>query len=169
MPLIQGSTPAVFRMDGDNRGRDLRRQGIGNNRYSGGAPPGPRNASGARKARGRYARPDHNRRKFDPSIICDACKRRGHPASQCDLLAQAIFLTKYMKHSLTDLARGKMEEVWLKRWKDKLGHPNRTPGKVLRAYLDKMDMSIDELDHQVCWDFWPSDDNVEDFPELSQE
>jgi len=38
-------------------------------------------------------------------------------------LAQAIFLTKYMKHSLTDLARGKLEEAWLKRWKDKLGHP----------------------------------------------
>jgi hypothetical protein len=156
-------------MDGDNRGRDLRRQGIGENRYSGGAPPGPRNASGARKARGRYARPDHNQQKFDPSIICDACKCRGHPDSQCDLLAQAIFLTKYMKHSLTDLARGKMEEAWLKCWKDKLGHPNRTPGKVLRAYLNNMDMSIDELDHQMCWDCWPSDDNVEEFLELSQE
>jgi hypothetical protein len=169
MPLIQGSTPAVFRMDVDSHGWDLRRQGIGDNRYSGGAPAGPRNASSARDSRGRYARPDHNQRKFDPSIICDACKRRGHPASQCDLLAQAIFLTKYMKHSLTDLARGKLEEAWLKRWKDKLGHPTRTPGKVLRAYLDNMDMSIDELDHQMCWDCWPSDDDVEVFPEMSQE
>jgi hypothetical protein len=84
-------------------------------------------------------------------------------------LAQAIFLNKYMKHSLTDMARGKLEEAWLQRWKEKLGHPNRTPGKVLRAYLDNMDMSIDDLDHQMCWDCWPSDDNVEDFPELSQE
>jgi hypothetical protein len=84
-------------------------------------------------------------------------------------LAQAIFLSKYMKHSLTDLARGKLEEAWLKRWKDKLGHPNCTPGKVLRAYLENMDMSIDDLDHQMCWDCWPSDDNVEEFPELSQE
>ena len=169
MPLIQGSTPAVFRMDVDSHGRDLQRQSIGKNRYSGSAPAGPRNASSARDLRGRYARPDHNQRKFDPSIICDACKRRGHPASQCDLLAQAIFLTKYMKHSLTDLARGKLEEAWLNYWKDKLGHPTQTPGKVLRAYLDNMDMSIDELDHQMCWDCWPSDDNVEDFPKLSQE
>jgi hypothetical protein len=74
-----------------------------------------------------------------------------------------------MKHSLTDLARGKLEEAWLKRWRDKLGQPNRTPGKVLRAYLNTMDISIDELDHQMCWDCWPSDDDVEDFPELSQE
>jgi hypothetical protein len=169
MPMVQGYTPTVFRMDGDQRGRDFRRQGFGDKRYLGGPPPGARNAYGTREARGRYARPDHNRRKYDSSIICDACKRRGHPAAQCDLLAQAIFINKYMKHSLTDIARGKLEEAWLQRWKEKLGHPNRTPGKVLRAYLDNLDMSIDDLDHQMCWDCWPSDDTVEDFPELSQE
>ena len=74
-----------------------------------------------------------------------------------------------MKHSLTDIARGKLEEAWLKRWKEQLGHPSRTPGKVLRAFLDTMDMSIDELDHQMCWDCWPLDDDMEEFPELSQE
>jgi hypothetical protein len=103
-PIIQGSTPAVFQTDVDSRGRDIRCQGIGDNRYSGNSPGGPRDAYRPRDLRGHYVRPDHNRRKFDPSIICDACKPRGHPASQCDLLAQAIFLTKYMKHSLTDLA-----------------------------------------------------------------
>ena len=103
-PIIQGSTPAVFRTDVDSRGRKIGRQGISNNRYSRGTPGSPRNAYNPRNSRRCYARPDHNRRKFDSSIICDACKRRGHPASQCDLLAQAIFLTKYMKHSLTDLA-----------------------------------------------------------------
>ena len=139
-PIIQGSTPAVFRTDVNSRGRELRCQGIGDNRYSGGALAGPRNASIARDSRGRYARPDHNRRKFDPSIICDACKRRGHPASQCDLLAQAIFLNKYMKHSLPDMARGKLEEAWLQRWKDKLGHPNRTPGKVAGTAGPRMTM-----------------------------
>jgi hypothetical protein len=142
-------------MEVDSRGRNVQCQGIGDNRYSGGTPAGPRNASSARNSRRRYARPDHNRQKFDPSIICNACKRRGHPASQCDLLAQAIFLNKYMKHSLTDLARGKLEEAWLKHWRDKLGHPNQTPGKVLRTYLDTMDISIDELDHQMCWDAGP--------------
>jgi hypothetical protein len=40
---------------------------------------------------------------------------------------------------------------------------------VLRVYLDNMDISIDDLDNQMCWDCWPPDDEVEDFPELSQE
>ncbi len=69
-------------------------------------------------------------------------------------------------NQFTNLAQGKLEVAWLKRWRDELGHPNRTPGKVLRAYLDTMDISIDELDHQMCWDCWPSDDDAEDFPEL---
>ena len=45
MPLIQGSTPAIFRTDVDSRGRERRRQGNGDNRYSGSAPAGPRNAA----------------------------------------------------------------------------------------------------------------------------
>ena len=171
-PLIQGSTLAVFCADVDGRGRDIRRQGIGDNRYSGGAPGSPRDAYRPRDLPnpcGRYARPDHNKSKFAPTITCDACKQWGHPASQCDILAQAIFFTKYIKHSLTDLARGKLEEAWLKSWKEKLGHPNRTPGKVLQTFLDTMDISINDLDQQMCWDCRPADDNVEEFPKLSQE
>jgi hypothetical protein len=89
--------------------------------------------------------------------------------AQCDLLAQAIFLTKYMKHTLTDQARTKLEEAWLKRWKEQLGQPSRTPRKVLCTFLDNMDMLIDDLDIQMCWECWPADDDVEDFPELTQE
>ena len=171
-PLIQGYAPTVYRTDVGGRGRDFCRQGVGDNRSSGGAQGGTRDNYRPRdltQPRGQYAHPDHNRCKFDPTLICDACKRHGHPASQCDLLAQAIFLNKYMKHSLTDIARGKLEEAWLKRWKKQLGHPSRPPGMVLRAFLDTMDMSIDELDHQMCWDCWPLDDDMEEFPELSQE
>ena len=51
----------------------------------------------------------------------------------------------------------------------KMGHPNRTPGKVLWAFFDTMDISINEVDRQMCWDCWPSDDDVEEFSELSQE
>ena len=74
-----------------------------------------------------------------------------------------------MNHSLTDQVRGKLEEAWLKQWKEQLGHPSRTQGKVLRTFLDNMDMSIDELDHQMCWECWLFDDDIEDFPKLSQE
>jgi hypothetical protein len=34
-----------------------------------------------------YARPDYNHRARNPDIICVACKRRGHPASNCNMLA----------------------------------------------------------------------------------
>jgi hypothetical protein len=32
-----------------------------------------------------------------------------------------------------------------------------------------MDISINESDQQMCWECWPSDDDVEEFPKLSQE
>ena len=37
-PIIQGSTRAVFQMNVDSRGRNVRHQGIKNNRYSANAP-----------------------------------------------------------------------------------------------------------------------------------
>ncbi len=47
-------------------------------------------------------RPDLRRRSFIPGAQCDACKRIGHEASSCDMLAIALFLDKYVKHSLSD-------------------------------------------------------------------
>ncbi len=40
--IIQGSTRAVFRMNVDSRGHNVRHQGIKNNRYSANAPGGTR-------------------------------------------------------------------------------------------------------------------------------
>ena len=51
---------------------------------------------GRNGSRGQYPCPDHNRRAWDPDITCAACKRRGHPASNCDMLAMALFLDKYI-------------------------------------------------------------------------
>jgi hypothetical protein len=36
------------------------------------------------------ARPDRNRRTFLPDVQCAACKRVGHVAKHCDMLATAI-------------------------------------------------------------------------------
>jgi hypothetical protein len=171
-PQIQGFTPAFFCTDLSGRGREFRRNGAWDNQSSSGVQGGAHDNFHPREPNavcGQYDCPDHNHQKFDPALICVACKQRGHPAAQCDLLAQAIFLTKYMKHTLTDQARTKIEEAWLKRWKDQLGRPSRTPRKVLHTFLDNMDMSVDDLDTQMCWECWPLDDNVEDFPELTQE
>ncbi len=62
---------------------------------------------------GHYARPDHNQQSWDPDIVCAACKRRGHPASKCDMLAMALFLEHYIKSTMTSTDRDKIESAWL--------------------------------------------------------
>ncbi len=79
------------------------------------------------------------------------------------MLAMALFLDKYVKHSMTPVDRDKLEAAWLLRWKEALGNPSRLPRKVMKAYLDYMDMSTDVLDNQMDWDSWPEDDEVDDF------
>jgi hypothetical protein len=112
---------------------------------------------------GRYARPDHSRRAWDPDITCAACKCRGHLATNCDMLAMALFLEKYVKKNMSHAERDKIEAAWLQRWKDRLGNPSRLPCKVMKAYLEYMDISTEVLDSQMDWDCWPTDDDVEDF------
>jgi hypothetical protein len=35
----------------------------------------------------------------------------------------------------------------------------------MKAYLDLMDMTVDDLDEQMCWECWPEDDfDGEDVP-----
>ena len=84
---------------GGNRGRDAwgSDRGIGRSRYPSQArDPAPR---------GRYAQPDHNRRIYDHDLQCKACKKVGHTAATCDILAQALFIIKYMKYTLDDKAK----------------------------------------------------------------
>ena len=74
----------------------------------------------------------------------------------------ALFLEKYNK-SMTNADRDKIETAWLQRWKEKLGNPSRLPRKVMKAYIDYMDISEEVLDQQMDWDCWPVDDILEDF------
>ena len=78
------------------------------------------------------------------------------------MLAIALFLEKYSK-SLKTADRDKIEMAWLQRWTDRLGNPTRLPRKVMKAYLDDMDISEDVLDDQMDWDCWLVDDEIEDF------
>ena len=87
-------------------------------------------------------------------MTCDACRRTGHVAANCDVLAIALFIEKY-KRDLTGDTKDRIESEWLGRWKDSIGNPGRKPRRVMRAYLDLMDMSVDELDEQMCWECWP--------------
>ncbi len=138
---------------GGNCGRDTRGldRGVGCSRYPDrGRDPTPR---------GRYACPGHNRRVYNKDLQCNACKRVGHAAATCNILvAQALFITKYMKYTLDDKAKENLEAAWLDCWSSKLGTPSRSPRMVMWAYLDDMDITIDDLDAQMCWDCWPTND-----------
>ncbi len=109
---------------------------------------------------GCYARPDHNKGNWDPTTICDACRCTGHVAAKCNMLAMVIFLDKYKWDMLDDM-KDKMESEWLERWKGALGNPPRMPCCVMKAYLDLLDISVNNLDEQMCWECWPNDDHVD--------
>jgi hypothetical protein len=78
------------------------------------------------------------------------------------MLAMALFLDRYTR-SIGSADRDKIEKAWLLRWKDNLGNPSHLPRKVMKAYLDYMDISAETLDDQMDWECWPVDDAVEDF------
>ncbi len=74
------------------RGFDRDRAGRGRRDFDrDGRRPSPRDRS---------IHPDLHRRSFLPGVQCEACKRIGHEASSCDMLAIALFLDKYIKQSL---------------------------------------------------------------------
>jgi hypothetical protein len=78
------------------------------------------------------------------------------------MLAMALFLEKYNR-SMNNADRDKIKKTWLQRWKDYLGNPSRLPRKVMKAYLDYMDILAEMLDNQMDWECWPVDDEVEEF------
>ena len=68
-----------------------------------------------------------------------------------------LFIEKY-KQDLPADTKDRIESDWIARWKSSLGNPNRKPRRVMKAYLDLMDITMDDLDEQICWDCWPEDD-----------
>jgi hypothetical protein len=74
------------------------------------------------------------------------------------MLAMAIFLEKYKRDMPEDM-KDKVELAWLERWKGSLGNPSRMPRWVMKAYLDLLDTSLDEVDEQMCWECWPNNNN----------
>jgi hypothetical protein len=112
--------------------------------------------------RGQFARPDQRRCSFLPGVQCEACKRIGHKATNCDMLAMALFVDRYAKASLAESDRSDIETKWLARWKERLGLPARTPKQVMHAYCDTMNITSDMLDMAMDWDCWSEDDGAPD-------
>jgi len=127
-------------------------------RMSHGVTPDRGRPSRPPRGPGRLARPDRNRRPFLPDVQCAACKRVGHVAKHCDMLATAICLERYMKADLSPALRDSIEQEWLERWKERLGNPTVTPRQVLRAYVEDLDITVANLDDEMEWDAWVDGD-----------
>ena len=58
---------------------------------------------------------------------------------------------------------------WIERWQLAVENLTKTPQRVMKAYLDLLDLTVDELDAQMCWDCWPEGDDTDDLAEGSSE
>jgi hypothetical protein len=116
--------------------------------------PGGRSPCGP----GRLAHPDRNRRPYLPDVQCAACRRVGHVAKHCDMLATTICLERYMKHDMSSGLCDSVEKEWLDRWKDRLGNLSTTPRQVLRSYVEDLGITVAGLDAEMEWDCWDKDD-----------
>ncbi len=51
----------------------------------------------------------------------------------------------------------KLEYEWVKHWPKATGN-NKIPQRVMQAYADLLDLTINEIDKQLCWECWPEGD-----------
>jgi hypothetical protein len=107
---------------------------------------------------GHLARPNRSRRPFLPNVQCTACRRVGHVAKHCDMLATTICLKKYMKHDMSPGIWDSIEKEWLDWWKERLGNPSTTPCQILRSYVKDLGITVVGLDAEMDWDCWAEDD-----------
>lgn len=73
----------------------------------------------------------------------------------------ALLLEKYVKKSMMQTDWDTIETAWLHCWKEHLGNPSHLPCKVMKAYLEYMDISTDVLNDQMDWECWRMDDVME--------
>jgi hypothetical protein len=109
---------------------------------------------GSATPHGRFSQPDQRCCSFLPDKQCDACKRIGHEAINCDMLALALFIECH-KQSLSDSERNEIESKWLVRWKERLGQPARTPRQVMHTYCNVMNITTNTLPLAMDWECWP--------------
>jgi hypothetical protein len=173
---IQGYSPQIYRVD---QGRDHDRPPPCGRPYDraypagcGGrdnGPPTPRDwnrhpngRDGGRPSpspRDRSIRPNRNRRGFLPDVQCEACKRVGHVATDCDMLAMALYLDKYVRQSLSDNDKSKVESAWLHKHQNCLGLLQRPPSRKMKAFCADLDILPDILGRAMNWDCWPVDES----------
>jgi hypothetical protein len=148
---LQGYSPWINRFNGyRNQGDDAHRnRGGADGRYGLCTPRPPPD-----KPQGWFTRPDQCCHAYKPGVQCDACKRIGHNAVNCHMLAIALYINRYTKDISAD-DRSAIESCWLEKYKAKLGQPARTPRQVMHTYCDNYNIIPDHLDQAMDWECWP--------------
>jgi hypothetical protein len=72
------------------------------------------------------------------------------------MLAIALFIDQYTKTDMSDSNRSAIESQWLKRWKDRLGQPARTPRQIMRTFCNTYNITPECLDLAMGWDCSPT-------------
>jgi hypothetical protein len=98
---------------------------------------------------------------FDPSILCEACEKKGHPACRCYALGMAILIRKYMEADHYDTLK-ECEENWVQKHTQALTaeQPQEAPVrplKVLQTFMDCSLLDIDAIDNEMDWDHFRAD------------
>ena len=75
------------------------------------------------------------------------------------MLAMALYLDKYVRQSLSNDNKSKVESAWLRKHQDHLGLPQRPPSRVMKAFCAGLNISPDILDWAMNWDCWPVDES----------
>ncbi len=119
------------------------------------------NGRTGRPSRGRFTRPDRNDGPYCQDTVCNACRCTGYVAANCDVLAIALFIEKYKRDLLEDV-KDKIESEWVAHWRSAIRNPKWNPRQVMKTYLDLLDITVDDLDKQMCWDCWPEGDDLKD-------
>ena len=86
---------------------------------------------------------------FDPTILCGACNKQGHPACRCYALGLAVLLRKYMDTDNFEVMQA-AEKEWVERNKKYIKETD-APLKVLRVYMDRYNYDIDMVDEMLDW------------------
>jgi hypothetical protein len=156
---LQGYCPHVFRFEKNNcdRGPPCTNTWSPNRSNPGRTDPRPLRAI-SDAPQGRLAQPDQRCRPFKAGVHCDACKRIGHEATNCNMLAMALYIDRYMKNEVSEADRAKIKLKWIQRWNNKLGQPARTPRQFMQTYCNLYNVTADHLDQALDWDCWPKTD-----------
>ncbi len=69
----------------------------------------------------------------------------------------ALYLDKYVRQSLSNNDKSKVESAWLHKHQDRLGLPQRPPSCIMKAFCAGLNISPDILNWAMNWECWPVD------------